>query len=158
MKHAWDLLKVEEKWKPRFPKENNEVEVVGESQPRPIGKHQAKAAKATKRKRSLEDEDSMNKQLLEMMRIQLEVDRERIATSKAHAYHEKVMMTHDIMSVDPATLPTYHRYYYERMQKKIVEEMKKEEEEEKEKQKAIGKVVEDVEVEVEEGGDDSEHE
>ncbi|KAG2221234.1 hypothetical protein INT45_013945 [Circinella minor] len=151
LRHAWDLLKVEEKWKPRFPKESNEVEVVEETQPRPIGKHQAKAAKATKRKRPLEDEDSTNKQLLEIMRIQLEVDRERIATSKAHAYHEKVMMSHEIMSVDPATLPSYRRYYYEKMQKKIVEKMKKGEEEEKEKQKIIGKVVEDVEVE--EGGE-----
>ena len=133
------------------------MEVVGETQPRPIGKHQAKAIKSTKRKRSSEDEDSTDKESLEMMRIQQEIDRECIATSKAYAYNEKVMMTHAIMSVDPATLSGHRKYYYEKMQKKIVEEMKKEEEEEKEKQKILGKVAEEVEVEVV-GGDDSEHE
>ncbi|KAG2217635.1 hypothetical protein INT45_008088 [Circinella minor] len=158
LKHVWDLLKVEEKWKPQFPKENSEVEVVGETHPRPVGKHQAKAVKSSKRKRPSEDEDSTDKESLEMVCTQQEIDRERNAISRLHVYQEKVMMTHAIMSVNMATLSDEAKYYYKKMQKKIVEEMKRDEEKEKEEQRMIENVVEDVEdveVEEEEGEDDS---
>ncbi|KAG2228004.1 hypothetical protein INT45_012028 [Circinella minor] len=125
LRHAWDLLKVEERWKPLFAKERDQVEVMGETQSRPIGKHQAKSAK---RKRSFEDEDSTDKQSLEMMRIQQEIDREHIAIEKKRAYYKKITLTHEIMSVDPSTLSGPRKHFYETMQRQIVEEMKDEEE------------------------------
>ena len=153
MKHVWDILKEEPKWKPQAPKPNNEAEAMDEATKRPIGKHKAKDNKEKRRGNSKELADA---QALETIRIQQEIDRDRAKAVLMSAKSEMLMAQHEIMKVDLHGLSDQQQEYYQIMQKRILDELKEEMESPKKKQKEMVNV--EGEDEEEEGDGEEEEE
>ncbi|KAG2207101.1 hypothetical protein INT45_000718, partial [Circinella minor] len=138
LKHVWDILKEEPKWKPQVPKPNNEAEAVDGTTKRPIGKHKAKE---NKEKRRANDKESA------------EVQAQALETCPK----QMLMAKHEIMKVNLHGLSNQQQEYYRIMQKHILDELKEEMESPKKKQKEMVN-VEDEDEEEEEKGDGEEEE
>ncbi|KAG2224779.1 hypothetical protein INT45_005303 [Circinella minor] len=153
LKHVWDILKEEPKWKPQVPKPNNEAEAVDGTTKRPTGKHKAKE---NKEKRRANDKESAEAQALEMVRIQQEIDRDRAKAILMSAQSEMLMAKHEIMKVNLHGLSDQQQEYYQIMQRHILDELKEEMELPKKKQKEMVNV--EGEDEEEEGDREEEEE